>query len=71
MRKKTAPPPTPGRRKTSPNQTSGLIAKDQKPKRSAKGKYVLDNRSPSATVGRNQKDVRAVGGRRWPVHAAP
>jgi len=45
MRKKTAPPPTPGRRKTSPNQTSGLIAKDQKPKRSAKGKYVLDNRS--------------------------
>ena len=44
MRKKTALQ-NPENRKASPNQTSGLIAKDRKPGESAEEKCVLDNRS--------------------------
>ena len=46
MRKKTALQ-DPGSRKASPNQTKGLVAKDQKAEEPAQDGCALDNRSHS------------------------
>ena len=50
MRKKTALQ-TPRNPKASPNQTSGLIAKGQKPGESVQEECVLDNRSHRTPCG--------------------
>ena len=50
MRKKTAQQ-NPGNRKASPKQTKGLVAKGQKPRRSAQEECALDNRSHRTSRG--------------------